>query len=247
MTNSNHSQTPENTGRMSETLTSNQANRRRLLQMGAAGLPMMMTVNSGVSASVISQLDCLFTIPAGYVMMVRSNGKVWMGDSISAQWQGEKITQALVDDIKNQADITTDRQAAPNQFRPDEDDCPSGPVEEESDDSSSKGKGKGKDDDSSDDNSCTVDDDSSGKGDDSSDDSSSCEEDLCGTYKIYETTGAATNVNNYVDGSGNWIEPQNANQLYIYLMVLYAQEYGNDGAFPGISCIHSILVGFGQD
>ncbi|WND02597.1 hypothetical protein QGN29_13680 [Temperatibacter marinus] len=194
-------------------MTEDQASRRRLLALGAAGLPMMLTMKAGASSNIISQLDCLFSIPANFTMLVRNNGKVWMGDSITVNWQGQMITNSIIRDIKDQSDIILGRNSAPSNFRPTIADCPSVP-------NTSKGKG---------DDEPVID-----------------RKDRCERFKIYETSGGPINITNILDENGNWSIPNNANGLYLHLMKAYADEFGNDGGLPGISCIHSALLFHGQ-
>ena len=53
------------------------ADRRSLLKMGAAGLPMLMTLSSSAQGAVASQLNCFFRLPARVRIMVDENGNAW--------------------------------------------------------------------------------------------------------------------------------------------------------------------------
>ena len=53
------------------------ADRRALLKLGAAGLPMMMTLTSSAQGAVASQLTCFFRLPARVRIMVDENGNAW--------------------------------------------------------------------------------------------------------------------------------------------------------------------------
>jgi len=53
------------------------ADRRSLLKLGAAGLPMMMTLSSSAHGAVASQLKCFFRLPARVRIMVDENGNAW--------------------------------------------------------------------------------------------------------------------------------------------------------------------------
>lgn len=53
------------------------ANRRNLLKLGAAGLPMMLTLKASARAAAVSQLQCFFRLPARYRIMVNTNGEAW--------------------------------------------------------------------------------------------------------------------------------------------------------------------------
>lgn len=238
------------------------ANRRRLLQLGAAGLPMMLTLRAGASSTVISQLSCTLDVPSDWLMMVKDDGSVWMGSSIN--YNGETLTDEVVQNIKDASDFEFAAGSAPEEYWPTEDDC-----EDDGDDGDDSGgkKGKGKD---NDDDGCDDSDDSyaslslpanatlsnerwaetltpSGavsslfKGDDD------CEEDdNCGVYKVYVTSGVTSGIDNYVDESGNWTIPESAEGLYVTLAKLYLQDQGLLGEIPGISCLHSVLTYFNQ-
>lgn len=53
------------------------ADRRALLKLGAAGLPMMLTLKASARQAAISQLSCFFRLPSRVRIMVNTNGEAW--------------------------------------------------------------------------------------------------------------------------------------------------------------------------
>lgn len=63
---------PENTD-----ATSRVKDRRELLRLGAAGLPMMITLKASAQQAVISQLQCAFRLPQRVRIMVSADGDAY--------------------------------------------------------------------------------------------------------------------------------------------------------------------------
>lgn len=57
------------------------AERRALLKLGAAGLPMMLTLKASAQSVAVSQLSCFFRLPARVRVMVNSDGDAWSSTS----------------------------------------------------------------------------------------------------------------------------------------------------------------------
>ena len=53
------------------------ADRRALLKLGAAGLPMMLTLKASAQSAAVSQLSCFFRLPSRVRIMVKTNGNAW--------------------------------------------------------------------------------------------------------------------------------------------------------------------------
>lgn len=62
-------------------------------------------------------------------------------------------------------------------------------------------------------------------------------------YSLYlYSRGLEINPDQHLDGNYNWNYQSNEEGLYVALSVYYAENQGNNGAWPGISCIVSILT-----
>ncbi|NVJ98125.1 MAG: hypothetical protein HWE25_08235 [Alphaproteobacteria bacterium] len=245
--------------------------RRHLLRLGAAGVPMVLTLKASATEPVHSALDCAFVIPSATNILVDVDGKAWIGDGDIQEKNSGELKTSDVTSFKQNAEFVFPSGSAPDQFRPDEcstgddddywgNDCgwgndydePTGDnddqgscqadpdrntpwFEEEGEDGEPGnrgnsysgsgndyqhgGKGKGK-----------------GKGDD--DDGGSAWTDC---YKFYQISSNTTiSPADYLSGNGSW-NLSGANGLYLALAGKYLDTYGNDGGFPGISCLLSIL------
>ncbi len=53
------------------------ADRRALLKLGAAGLPMMLTLKASAQSAAISQIQCFFRLPSRVRIMVNTAGDAW--------------------------------------------------------------------------------------------------------------------------------------------------------------------------
>lgn len=229
------------------------ARRRQLLRLGAAGVPMVLTLRASAADAVHSALDCAFVLTQKVRMLVDETGKVWVSDknlryrSNKGGYKKDDITQ-----FKNEADYVFPAGSAPADYRPEA--CPEpepDPCDTGDDDWGDDDWGeaemtllgnaasdnlanmlllaKGGDDD---DDSC----------DDDDDDSSSDESDYidCG-YNLYKINKNTTiTPSDYLSNSGSW-NLSGSKGLYLALAGKYLDTNGNDGGFPGISCLLSIL------
>lgn len=222
--------------------------RRQLLRMGAAGMPMALTLRAGATESIISQLRCVITIPGSLKILVDQDGAAWVGDRSINTDKTKSINK-----FKNQADYEFTSGTVPASYRPD---CGS------SGDDSGWGDDSG--DDSSDD-SCSSDDSwaeadfdilahldvnksqpysadyLAGSGDDSS--SSHCHTQETECYAVYSySQGTEIIPGNYTNGGTGWsIGGGSDAELYLALSLEYEDAYGNNGSWPGISCIVSVI------
>lgn len=62
------------------------ATRRELLRLGAAGLPMVMTLNGSAASATVSQLQCFFRLPARVRIMVNANGNAWASTRLNVRF-----------------------------------------------------------------------------------------------------------------------------------------------------------------
>ena len=230
--------------------------RRQLLRMGAAGMPMALTLRAGATEAVVSQLRCVITIPGSLKILVDEDGAAWVGDgSIKTDKKGNYKSKSI-SKFKSGADYEFQAGSVPASYRPD---CDSG----SSDDS---GWGDDSGDDSSDD-SCGSGDDSwaeadfdilahlddpvkqsyaadyiaGGGGDDSSDDHCHTQDTEC--YAVYSySQGQEITPGNYTNGGTGWSIGGGSNaELYLALSLQYEQVYGEGGNWPGISCVVSVI------
>jgi len=79
------------------------ASRRNLLRMGAAGLPMVLTLKASARQAALSQLQCFFRLPSRYRIMVNSNGEAWasttnnVGFNNNRQaWRGDQLDDFIL-------------------------------------------------------------------------------------------------------------------------------------------------------
>ncbi len=69
---------------------SKRADRRDLLKLGAAGLPMMLTLTSSAQGAVASQLTCFFRLPARVRIMVNTDGDAWSSTTHNVRFSKKK-------------------------------------------------------------------------------------------------------------------------------------------------------------
>ncbi len=71
----------------------NKSDRRDLLKLGAAGLPMVMTASTPSFGSAVSALNCSVTVSSGMRMLITSTGRVLFSPDQSAP---TKVSNGLV-------------------------------------------------------------------------------------------------------------------------------------------------------
>lgn len=261
--------------------------RRQLLRMGAAGMPMLLTLRASAREAVVSQLRCVITMPGSLKILVDNSGAAWVGDGSLQQasskgkgkgkGKGKKgwgsgstgWTQSSIDDFKSNANWVFPAGSAPAAYRPDaceEDECEDNWSDDSSgwwDDNSDLdlvshlsdqnetyaandivagnsgnsywGGGWGDDD-------CGH-----NQGDDDSGSSHSHSQGIvdCG-YACYEySQNQSITPGDYVTQGGS-LNITGDDGLYLALSMIYADQYGANGDFPGVSCIVSVLNYIGQ-
>jgi len=79
------------------------SSRRSLLRMGAAGLPMVLTLKASARQAAISQLQCFFKPGTRHRIMINSDGEAWssttknVGFSNNRQaWRGDQLDTFLL-------------------------------------------------------------------------------------------------------------------------------------------------------
>ena len=233
------------------------AHRRQLLRLGAAGMPMVLTLRASASQALISQLQCVFVVPQKTKILVDHEGRAWVGKARLRRQNGDVKTEDI-EPFKADADYVFPAGSVPESYRPDA--CPADPCAG-GDDYWSKfenadvdsmfahltdgeneylaaegfsGGGAGKDKNHSHDHDqCT---DSHGH----AVEPSVPEYMDCG-YKVYGMSNKTVRPGDFVSENGNWNIPNNSKGLYIRLSLQYADTQGQMGGWPGISCIVSIL------
>jgi hypothetical protein len=222
--------------------------RRQLLKLGAAGMPMALTLRASATEAIVSQLRCVITMPGSLKILVDESGAAWVGDgSISKKGKSGNYKTKSINKFKNNADFSFGEGSVPASYRPEceveDDECESG------DD--------GGDDDFDilahldDQNSSYVSNDYLlGGGDDDSshchsqgDDDSGGHDQDGGCYAVYEySQGFEITPGNFTNGGTGWsIGGGSDAELYLALSLQYEDLHGSNGNWPGISCIVSVL------
>jgi hypothetical protein len=205
-----------------------QLERRRVLQLGIAGMPMMLSMRASAQSFAHSALDCTITIPAGLIILVNDEGAAWVTDRVNLG--NGRLTQGRINRIQRRAQYSFSDGTVPDQFRP-----PGCPVDEDELD----------DDDDRDDDDDDRDDDD--RDDDANLDGLSPrerrrrrEERLACQYALFAFSGNTTfEPGRFVTPSGEF-NVSGATGLYLVLAARFADQGANSG-FPGVSCLVSIL------
>ncbi len=244
------------------------ARRRELLKLGAAGMPMLLTLKASAAQPVHSAFDCLISLPE-MCIMVGEDGAAWIVTDGAGRYDaGEAITTSTVNSFKSDASYVVPAGTVPDRYRSQED-CPDpcsgggGGHDDEDDGWGDNDEDDGWGDEDEDDDCSSSDDDDDGHGnghghghgdneddgwgdhDDDDDDGGEVDDAIC-KYKIY-CYGDNTQIapGNYVSESGNW-NISGDTGLYLVVAAKYADLYGERGNFPGVSCLLSILIYLGQ-
>ena len=223
------------------------SDRRHLLKMGAAGLPMVLTLKASAQQVLVSQLQCAFVLPARVRILVNCDGAAWVG-SRSVQYrngQGWRVSHLVR--FKDEADYVFPAGTVPNGYRPTA--CPEEVCNPDDDDDGWNNGGDG--------NISELDAllnapmptnaadfaNYSGRSDDDDDSCDPAWQD--NGYSLY-TLSKNTEIkpSDFLNGS-SW-NPSGTTGLYLALSLTYANSYGNSGSWPGISCVASILTYLGQ-
>ncbi len=239
-------QTPETENKTQQRLS----DRRQLLKMGAAGLPMVLTLKASAQQVVVSQLQCAFVLSSRVRILVDCDGTAWVGSSNITYWNGYGWYVPHVTYFKDNADYVFPAGTVPNSYRPSS--CPFEPCDDDS-----GGKGKGNSGDYDNDGISELDAllnapmpanaaDFGNFNSRSRKDDDSCDPNWQdGGYAFY-TLNSNTEIKpvNYLNGA-SW-NPTGTRGLYLLLSMSYANSYGKSGTWPGVSCVASILSYLGQ-
>jgi len=241
------------------------AHRRQLLRMGAAGMPMVLTLRASAAEALISQLQCVFVIPKKTKILVDDEGRAWVGTKkLGADGNNPKTKD--IGSFKDKADYVFPAGSVPEDYRPDA--CAPNPcaddwlakmepaeidsmfahlTDNEGDYLAAEGfSGRSDDDDDDDDDDdgshCVTN--SHGHSVETDSNGHIVEDDSSGYascgYKVYEVSNKTVKPGDFVSGSGSW-NLSGDTGLYIALSLQYADSHGDAGGWPGISCIVSIL------
>lgn len=233
------------------------ARRRQLLRMGAAGMPMVLTLRASASQALISQLQCVFVIPAKTKILVGDRGQAWVGTGRLRNYsQGLKLSE--IEDFKASATYHFQDNTVSESYRPEAceaNQCESnwyGSLENGDVDSMFSHLTDGE-------NDYLATEGFSGAGSkgnghynhihcDSHDHlvdghhhsvGNESEYTSCG-YKKYGVSNKTVKPGDYVTEGGSW-NLSGSKGLYVELSIKYADAHGQTGNWPGISCIVSIL------
>jgi len=232
------------------------AQRRQLLKLGAAGMPMVLTLRASAQQAVISQLRCAITVPDSFKILVDDAGAAWVGSGKINQTKSGGYKTKDVIKFQENANFVFPEGSVPASYRPDEceyETCEPDYDDDDDDDllahlSDEQGTysltdylaGGGKDDDA---HSHTQCDDDGHTMDEH--DHSIITNGPCG-YACYEySRNYAITPGEHVNEGGSW-NLVGDDGLYLSLAIQYADENGNDGVWPGVSCIVSVLNYLGQ-
>lgn len=175
--------------------------RRELLRLGAAGLPMMLTLKASAQQAAVSQLQCFFRLPERVRVMVNADGDAWSSTTHNVRFNRRRQAYRRDDleEFLKPGNSIRFNGGVPNGYRPSS--CSEAP-----------------------------DPDSNWIG--------------CGWNKF--TIGRNTKITpaDYLV-SNSW-QLSGDEGLYMALTIQYA-EAGASGAWPGVSCVVSILNYLGQN
>jgi len=223
--------------------------RRKLLQMGAAGLPMVLTLRASASEALVSQLQCLFTIKNNRRrVLVDSDGRAWVGNKFIKSTNDGLKTSHITRFIDNAKTYFTSG-TVPVSYRPSSCGQQDDQCGDDDDDSGGHGWAASSYNQSlalGSDEYGAFSSDGLGRSRGGGDDDDDCEDDNsewtdCG-YAYYDMgKNHEIQPNKYLTSGGNW-NLSGKDGLYLSLSITYADSVGNDGVWPGISCIVSILT-----
>lgn len=229
------------------------ADRRQLLRMGAAGLPMVLTLKASAQQVLISQLQCAFVLPRRVRILVNCNGAAWVGSRRLRYRNGKGWNVADIKAFKENADYVFPSGTVPSSYRPTE--CPEVVCDADDDnggDDNDIGSGNGSSALSELDallnspmpsNAAEIASfDAGNRRSDDDDDDDDCDPEWQDNGYARYTISRNTEIkpSDYLGNNGGW-NPSGSKGLYIILSLSYANSYGNAGSWPGISCVVSIL------
>ena len=66
------------------------ADRREILRLGLAGMPMMLTLKASAQQAVVSQLQCAFRVPERLRVMVSADGTAWASTTHNVRFSNRR-------------------------------------------------------------------------------------------------------------------------------------------------------------
>lgn len=222
------------------------SSRRDILRLGAAGLPMLVTLRASANEALVSQLRCQITIPSRTAILVHTDGRVWISQTNVGN--PDNLNESRIANLVANAEFTFPEGTAPQRFRPegcgddDNNSCNNG---------TGSGNGNGNNDQGDYNNGCGNGDNSdndnfnpksggSGGGGSSDDDDDDNEFRTCDYNLIYFDGQESFPVSEVISESGS-TDTSDPYGLYTLLAIQYAQSNAGSDDFPGVSCVVSVL------
>lgn len=172
--------------------------RRQVLKLGAAGLPMLITLKASAQQAAVSQLQCFFRLPERVRIMVNAEGEAWSSTTHNVRFNRRRqaYRKEDLDEFLRPGNSIRFTGGVPSQYRPMA--CSTPP----------EGNWV-----------------------------------TCGWNKFTIGRNAKITPADYLVGN-SW-QVSGDKGLYVALTLQYAST-SSAGAWPGISCIASILTYLGQ-
>lgn len=94
--------------------------RRRVLQLGIAGMPMMLSMRASAQSFANSALDCTVTIPADLLILVHEDGRAWITDLVRPFVVSDpfQLTLNLINRIQNNTQYSFVAGSVPREYLP---------------------------------------------------------------------------------------------------------------------------------
>ena len=89
--------------------------RRQVLQLGIAGMPMMLSTRASAQSFANSALDCTVTIPADLSILVHRDGRAWVTDRVNIG--NGRLTNRRVRRIQRRAQYFFSSGSVPEEYR----------------------------------------------------------------------------------------------------------------------------------
>jgi hypothetical protein len=89
--------------------------RRQVLRLGVAGMPMMLSMRASAQSFANSALDCTITIPADLSILVHRDGRAWVTDRVNIG--NGRLTNRRVRRIQRRAQYFFPSGTVPDQYR----------------------------------------------------------------------------------------------------------------------------------
>ncbi len=230
------------------------AERRQILMLGAAGLPMMLSLKASAREVLVSQLNCVIDFSSRLRILVDCDGRAWVGtDNIEyVDGQGFKVDD--IESFKNNASFTFPAGDVPSTWLPETcpiEECSNGDDDDDDDDYDFDFESASTELDELMRTSLPVQadgimlapkDKDKDKGKDDDDDDDDCDEEWIDSGYAFYKYGQNFSISpaDHIDGS-SWSPKSNKRGLFITLSLVYESRHGDTPGWPGISCIVSIV------